>query len=302
VNQSPPERIHLELNERNQELHYRCASVDATIKGIDATEFPTISSTDGEGELRIPAQLLKEMIDQVSFAAAVDESRPILTGVLMEIRDDQITLAAADGFRLSLRSSYLDSSVDQTMQVIVPRRALDELSRVIGDSEESVAITVAPNRNHLLFHIENVNLVTQLIEGNFPDVKRLIPGSYKTRTVVDTAQLLKAVRRAYIFARDAANIIRIDIADAEPGTPGQLMLSAEANELGENEEELIATIEGNGMKIAFNAKYMMDVLGVLNSAQVAIETSDDRSPGVVRPVGGEGFIHVIMPMHIGSGR
>lgn len=302
VNQSPPERIQMTMTGQNQELHYRCASVDATIKGIDSSEFPIIPTAEGGTTVQLPASLLKEMIEQVSFAAAVDESRPILTGVLLDLRSDQLRMAAADGFRLSLRNAPLERVLEQPLQVIVPARALNEIGRLINDEDEVVDLVVTPNRNQLLFHLDRVDLVTQLIEGNFPDVHRLIPASHSTRTVVDTAQLLRAVRRAYIFARDAANVIRFQISDTDPGTPGELRLSAEANELGENEEGLIAQIEGDGMEIAFNAKYVIDVLSIMPSAQVAIETSTSSSPGVIRPVGGDGFIHVIMPMHIGSSR
>lgn len=302
VNQSAPERISLTLKERSQELQYHCASVDSVIKGIDANEFPIIPNA-AEGEtISVPAGLLREMIDQVSFSAATDESRPILTGVLMDFKEDQLTMAAADGFRLSVRTAHLDQSVAQATHIIVPARALNELSRIIGDLEDAIQITVTPNRNQILFHMEHVDLVSQLIEGNFPDVTRLIPKSYGTRTVVDTSQLLKAVRRAHIFARDAANIIKMQIGETEPGTPGQITLSAQATELGENVEELVAAIEGEGMEVAFNAKYLMDVLNVLHSAQAAIETTSSSTPGVIRPVGGEGFTHVIMPMHIGGGR
>jgi DNA polymerase III subunit beta len=302
VNQSPPEKITLTLNERAQELKYHCASLDSSIKGIDASEFPIIpTATEGE-VIRVPAPLLKEMIDQVAFAAAADESRPILTGVLIDFKEDRALLAAADGFRLSMRSAHLESPVPRPIQVIVPARALSELARIIGDSEEVVEITVTANRNQVLFHLEHVDLVSQLIEGNFPDVQRLIPKSFGTRTVLDTSQFLRAVRRAYIFARDAANIIRVRIGDTEPGTPGQVTLSAEAADLGDNQEELVAAIEGDGMEVAFNAKYLMDVLSIVQSGQVALETTSSSTPGVVRPVGVEGFTHVIMPMHIGSGR
>jgi DNA polymerase-3 subunit beta len=207
-----------------------------------------------------------------------------LTGVLMDFKENRLLLAAADGFRLSVRTAHLDQEVPKATHVIVPARALGELARILGDTEQDVAITITANRNQLLFHLDYVDLVTQLIEGNFPDVQRLIPTSYGTRTIVDTSQILKAVRRAYIFA------------------PGQVTLTAEATELGENIEELVATVEGDGMEIAFNAKYLMEVLSVLNTAQVAFETSDANKPGVIRPVGGDGFTHVIMPMHLGAGR
>ncbi|MCB0078358.1 MAG: DNA polymerase III subunit beta [Anaerolineales bacterium] len=310
VSQSPPENIQLTLDEQNQTVHYRCASVDASIKGIDAAEFPIIPTADEGHVVNVPAPLFKQMIEQVAFAAAVDESRPILTGVLLKWVENKLTLAAADGFRLSLRTAHLDHAVETPIEVIVPARALSELARIAGDAEGDIQLTVTPNRNQLLFRINTteaspilyVELVTQLIEGKFPDIQRLIPTEYGTRTVMDSAQLLRAVRRAHIFARDAANIIRIVVADSEPGTPGLVTLSAEASELGENEEELIASVEGSGMEVAFNAKYLIDVLNILSSAQVALETTSASTPGVVKAVGSEGFTHVIMPMHLGGSR
>jgi DNA polymerase-3 subunit beta len=302
VNQSPPERITLELEPRNQDLHYRCAAVDSTIKGIDANEFPIIPTGHDGQRVVVAAPLFKEMIEQVAFAAATDETRPILTGVMLKFDSDKITLAAADGFRLSVRSAHLENGAPQATTVIVPARTMSEVARVLGDSENNVEIIITRDRNQILFHVENVDVVSQLIEGSFPDVQRLIPQSYATRTTVDTGQLLKATRRAYIFARDAANILRMKISDTEPGMPGTLTLQAEASEVGGNSEELVASIEGKAMEAAFNAKYLMDVLNVMRAPQVVIETTSSSTPGVIRPVGGDSFVHVIMPMHIGSGR
>lgn len=302
VNQSPPERITLELEPRNQDLHYRCAAVDSTIKGIDANEFPIIPTGHDGQRVVVAASLFKEMIEQVAFAAATDETRPILTGVMLKFDSDKITLAAADGFRLSVRSAHLENGVSQPTTVIVPARTMSEVGRVLGDSENNVEIIITRDRNQILFHVENVDVVSQLIEGSFPDVQRLIPQSYTTRTTVDTGQLLKATRRAYIFSREAANILRMKISDTEPGMPGTLTLQAEASEVGGNVEELVASIEGKAMEAAFNAKYLMDVLNVMRAPQVIIETTSSSTPGVIRPVGGDSFVHVIMPMHIGSGR
>ncbi|HBY94356.1 MAG TPA: DNA polymerase III subunit beta [Chloroflexi bacterium] len=303
VSQSPPERIELELNVRGQELRYHCAQIESTIKGIDASEFPIIPTAEERGgDITIPPDLLKEMIGQVAFAAATDESRPILTGVLMDFHEDQLTLAAADGFRLSVRTAHLEAPVAQKMRVIVPARALNELARIIGDQEAPVEITVTPNRNQVLFHLENVDVASQLIEGNFPDYKQIIPKNTQTRAVVDTATFLKAVRRAYIFARDVANIVRIAIGAEKELQPSQLTVSAEAAEVGDDVEVLPAQVEGPAMEIAFNAKYLIDILSVIGTAKTAVETNSSSSPGVIRPVAGDGFTHVVMPMHIGSNR
>lgn len=301
VNQSPPEKIQMTLREKGQEVAYHCASVDSVIKGIAANEFPVTASPEGDPTAYLSAPLFREMIDQVAFTAATDESRPILTGVLFELSENRLRMAAADGFRLSIRTAPLEQTLENPVSIIIPARSLSELSRIIGDSEGTVEITIPEAGNRVHFRVDSVDLTSQTIKGNFPDVQRLIPNSYGTRTVADTGQLLKAVRRAYIFARDAANIIHLRVGDTEPGTPGQLTLSAEASNIGENVEELVVTVEGQGMLVAFNAKYMMDVLNVINSAQVAIETNTSSTPGVIRPVGSEGFTHVIMPMHLPEG-
>lgn len=302
VKQSPPERIQLSLDAKADRLEYKCASISATIKGIEAGEFPiipTAESTEGQ-KIRMSADLLREMIDQVVFAAATDETRPVLTGVLVDFSEDVLTMVAADGFRLSVRRARLDAPVEEAVRVIVPARALQELSRVLTDDDEEVEIIVTPNRNQILFHVEDLDLVSQLIEGNFPDYKMIIPDSTSTHVTVDTGQLLSAVRRALIFARDAANIVRFNI-EAREELEGQLTVRAEAAEMGGGEEELMAAIEGPSMEIAFNGRYLVDLLSALGSAQTGLHTSSSSSPGVFKPVGTDtDFTHVIMPMHIGN--
>lgn len=301
VKQSPPERIGLELNQTSQKVKYQCGSVNSTIKGIHADDFPIILTESAEDCIRVPAALLKEMIEQVAFAAATDESRPALTGVMMDFMDDTITMAAADGFRLSVRSAMLEQAVPQNIQVVVPASGLNELAKVITNPDEIVEITITDTQSQILFRLSDVALFCQLIEGNFPDVARLVPTEYETRTIINTDPFRKAVRRADIFARDAAHIIRLTIngSDAEHNH-GIVTLSAEASELGQNVEDVIATVEGDSMEIAFNAKYLLELLKVVNSAQIALQTLNSASPGVIHPVGNEGFRHVIMPMHLNT--
>jgi DNA polymerase-3 subunit beta len=300
VNQSPPERIELNLNVGTLELRYRCAQVDSKIKGIDASEFPIIPAASSEGALVVPPTLLKEMIGQVAFAAATDESRPILTGVLLDFRAESLTMAATDGFRLSVRTTPLPDAGGRDIQVVVPARALNELSRIIGDQAEPIEISVTPNRNQIIFQLNNILLVSQLIEGNFPDYHRIIPKTTTTRTVLDTSTMLKAVRRAHIFARDAANNVRLAVAEGQDLQPSHLTIRAEAADLGGNVEELLAQVLGPGVEIALNTKYLIDVLNTLGTSQLALETNNATSASVIRPVGLDGCTHIIMPMHIGQ--
>jgi len=301
VNSLPPGQIDMELSERTQSLNLKCARYEANIKGIDATEFPdvpTAESIGGKNNLHLEADAFRQMIDQAVFAAATDESRPILTGVLAQFHQGGLTLAAADGFRLAVISADVGVDVDEAISVIVPARALAELNRISGDQTDPIELMITPARNQILFHLSNTDLVSQLIEGNFPDYTQIVPKSFTTRTLVSTQELLKAVKVAFLFARDAANIVRFHAVPGTELTPGQTIVTGISAELGDNVSELDASIEGDEIEIAFNARYMIDALSAVGTPQVALETSTPSSPGVIRPIGGNDFLCVIMPMHI----
>jgi DNA polymerase III subunit beta len=299
VNSLPAGQIDMDLSVRTQSLNARCAQFEANIKGIDAQEFPVVPTAEGnDGYIELQADALRQMISRVVFAAATDESRPILTGVLATFEGDRLTMAAADGYRLSVQSTKLVKPVTEKLEVIIPSRALAELARISADQEDPIRVMVTPGRNQVLFHMRDVDLVTQLIEGNFPDYRQIIPSAFTCRTVIDVQSFLKATRVSHLFARDAANIVRLEMTPGDDLTPGRLTLAATSNELGDNVGQLDATVDGEPMEIAFNAKYLIDVLSVLDAAQVALETSSASSPGVLRVVGEEDFVHVIMPMHL----
>lgn len=302
VNSLPKERIDLELDAGKQNLHLGCARYEANIRGIDASEFPIIPTHRRETGLpfvEVSPYKLRRMIEQVAFAAATDESRPTLTGVFTHFDHDRLTLAATDGFRLAVRSTLLEEPVAGSVGVIIPARALTELSRIIGavdlGEEDGVDVTVTEARNQVMFHLPGVDLVSQLIEATFPDYTKIIPTSYNTRAIVDTAELLKALRVAFLFARNSANIVRLDIT---PGDPGSIKLTASSAEMGDNEGEMDALVEGDPLSASFNAKFMIDVLSVIDTPQVMFDAVSATRPGVFRPVGAgsEEYTHVIMPM------
>lgn len=300
VNSLPPERIDIKLDQDTQTLNLKCARIESNIKGIDAQEFPIVpTATNGDATLKLDPTSLRTMIDQVVFAAATDESRPILTGVLVQFNEDNLTMAAADGFRLSVKAATLKQNFSDMSEVIIPARALMELARVSGDQEQPVEVIITPARKQILFHLQDIDLVSQLIEGKFPDYNQIIPKGYTTRTVLETNNFLKAVRVSHLFARDSANIVKLEInPSGDELMNGRVTLVATSAELGDNVADIDASIEGNQIEIAFNAKYLIDVLSIIDSPQVALETSAPASPGVLRPIGDEKFTHVIMPMHI----
>jgi DNA polymerase-3 subunit beta len=299
VNALPPEQVNMELVVRTQTLNLRGGRSEANVKGIDAQEFPLVPVPEGEGSIPVEPDALRTAIDQVTLAAATDESRPILTGVLARFEDTQLTLAAADGFRLSVRKIPLPQPVPDPFSIIIPARALVELGRVSGEQEQPVLITVTPTRNQVLFQLTDIVLVSQLIDGNFPDYNQIIPRERTTHTVIDTAAFLKACKTALIFARDAAHITRLHVRPGSELAPGHVVVSATSAETGDDVSEMDATIEGDEIEIAFNIRYLIDVLSVIGTPQVALDTTTSSSPGVLRPVGDVDFTHVIMPMHLG---
>ncbi len=299
VNALPPERVDMELVERTQTLNLQAGRSEANIKGIDAQEFPLVPEPEGEGGILIDPEVLRTAIAQVALAAATDESRPILTGVLTKFEDAQLTLAAADGFRLSVRTVDLPRAVPDPFSIIVPSRALTELGRVSGEQEDPVTITVTPTRNQVIFQLTDIVLVSQLIDGNFPDYRQIIPKDRTTHTVVDTAGFVKACKTALIFARDAAHIARLHIKPGSELAPGSMIVSATSAETGDDVSELDASIEGEEVEVAFNVRYLIDVLSVVGTPQVGLDTTTSSSPGVLRPIGDTDFTHVIMPMHLG---
>lgn len=301
VNSMPPERIDMELNVRTQTLHLKCARYDANIKGIDASEFPIIPTISEHKKIALEPDILREMIEQVTIAAATDESRPVLTGVIAKFDKDRVTFAAADGFRLSVRHATLAAPVDQPFSVVIPAKALQEVGRVSGEQEDPIEMAVTENRTQVLFRLTNIEIVSQLIDGAFPDFSRIIPESHATRTVLTTADLQSAVKASMVFAREAMNTVRIQIAPGgEVAAGGRMVITANSAESGDNVGEIDANVEGEPVEIAFNARYLDAVLNVLHTPQVALETTGSASPGVVKPVGRDDFTHVIMPMHIGK--
>jgi DNA polymerase-3 subunit beta len=298
VNSLPPERIDMDLDVRTNTLNLKCARFEASMNGVNPSEFPVIPAPEEDDRIAMDADVLRDMIRQVSFAAAADESRPILTGVNAVFQDEKVTFAAADGFRLSVRTAPLKQAVAKQLSIIVPARALDELSRVAVDQEDPIEINIPQGRNQILFHLSSVDLVSQLIEGRFPPYEQIIPQSRTTRTTVNTGQLLQAVKTVNIYAREASNVVRLRVVPDTDLAPAHINLNATAAQVGDNVGEVDVTVEGPGLEIAFNSRYFIDVLSVIDEPQVYLDTTTPSSPGVIRPVGNEDFVHVVMPMHI----
>jgi DNA polymerase-3 subunit beta len=296
----PGDQVMLKLDGQTQTLNVRGGTSTNDIKCIDAQEFPPLPVPDFDGAVQINVGDFREMIHQVAFAASSDEARPVLMGVLLQVDKDKLTMAAADGFRLSVRKAVLSTPSPAPVSAIVPSQALKELARVATDGEEPIYMVLPKGRGQVVFRVKDVEVVSQLIDGAFPDYQQIIPRKYSQRTLVSTASLLKACKQAEIFAREGSNVARLNIKSSQGEMqPSEVEISATSEETGKNETIVEATVDGGGLLIAFNVKFLREALEVIRTPNVALETSAPNAPGVVKPVGDDQFLHVIMPMHLG---
>jgi DNA polymerase III subunit beta len=297
------QNVNLRVERGKYTLQVQCGRDKAGINGLDPDDFPNFPTVDGDAVIaEVDPRQLKEMIGQVEFAAAADDSRPVLAGVLARFEEGALTLAAADGFRLAVRSGPLLAPVESKLDIIVPARAMRELARVIGDRSEPIRLAITPNRSQLLVRVDDAEFLSRLIDGAFPDYRQIVPREFATTLDVARDGVLNAVRRASYFARDNNDVVRFDIkAGEEEFMPGTVEVSANAAERGSSQSFVDASVAGPEMQIAFNARYLSDVLGVLKTPTVMLGMNGPNQAGVVRAAGSDEYTHVIMPMVIGAG-
>lgn len=274
----------------------------AHLRGIDPEDFPPLTEHAGEGtHFEVDPAILREAIEHVVFAAASDDSRPVLAGVQLEVKGDKLQLAAADGFRMSVRTVTLDQPLEAEVSIIIPARAMGEMSRVLSDASEPATLSITPNHTQLYLSLPDIVFVTRLIDGTFPDLKQIIPTTWNTRSVVLRDTVLDAARRAAIFARSANDVVKFEIQPpSESLEMGQVTITANAADTGDNRDDIDAQVEGEPTQIAFNGRYLTDVLSVMRTSSVAFELQGANAAGVIKSEGSDDFVHVIMPMVIGA--
>ena len=303
----PQETIDLTSDEESQESLFTCGRIKSKINGGDYKEYPPIPTIDEGMVINISTAELKNAINHVVFAAATEESRPVLTGVKVQISHDSVTFAAADGFRLAVYTTKLSTPVDQDTDFIIPAKSLVEINRLLPFGNEQIQFTVTTSKNQALFRLENIEIVSQLVQGSFPDYKQLIPENHNSSAILKVDDFNKAIRTASIFARDGRGIVRLLLNKGNDNS-GTVTVASRAEEVGENTGVIDAEIREDSSqdptliseesKIAFNSKYISDVLSVIQTETVSLQISSPSSPGVLKPVGQDNYTHVVMPMFV----
>ena len=307
VNSLPSDRIDLDLQGSDEDgeptggsvLHLSCGRSVTHMNGADAADFPPVPQVDSGLSTDIDSSVMRTGIALVAFSAASDESRPVLTGVELKLHKSNVVMAAADGFRLAVYSNQIAQQMEEEVKVIVPARTMQEVQRLVSDQSAPIRVTLSPERGQVMFKLENVELVSQLLQGTFPNYEQLIPERYETRAVMELDDLKRATQSAAVFARDGSNIVRLEMHPEESSEGGLLKVSARSEEVGDNLDELdIEQMEGQDAKIAFNVRYLQDIVNVLGRGKIAIEVTNSSSPGVFRSADSDSYVHVVMPMYV----
>ncbi len=304
ISSLPAGQIEITGSERPKSLSLSSGRINARISGTDAEDFPPIPTiTAEEGVVfEVSTKEVKRSIDQTVFAADTEETRPVLSGILVEIEEDRLTLAAADGFRLAVKQGKILNPVGESVNVIIPARTFGEVSRLIGDQDATMEVLVSSSKNQVLFKLDDLQIVSQIIQGNFPRYRDLLEDAIrdtKGEASMRIMDMMAATRSVYIFVRDSNNIVKLQMnPGSEDGPTGQIVISSKDDEVGENAAELDGNITGEEATIAFNGQYLLDVLGSIDGEEVSIKTSGPSRAGVFTAPGSDEYIHLIMPMFI----
>lgn len=301
VSSLPPEAVDLELDD--QILKVTTVNNSAQFNSLPPDDFPAVPNVeDGKLLMTVSADELQSAISCVAFAAATDDSRPVLTGIKLEAEGTTLTMVAVDGFRLSRQIIELDKSVKEKMDLLIPAKSMQELGRIIGDvSSESdkkkgnVEVYVLKEKNQVAFRFKEVDLLSRLIDGQFPEYKSIIPTGYQIKADMPTGDVQNAVRIVNIFAR--STIGNKAIMDFDPSKKS-VKVSASLAEVGENESSFDAKIEGDPLRIGFSSKFLTDMLSSVSGDTIIFEGSNPTAPGVFRSKNDDNYLHIIMPMRI----
>lgn len=290
VTNLPAAEVQIKAGDATTDVEVQCESVKYDLIGLPAADFPLMPEPEAAPVAAVDAGLLRTMVRQTAFAVSTDETRVFLTGLYLIFDGKEVRLVATDGGRLALRTGMLSKAATQKVGVIIPAKTMHELTRALGGVEGEVEIALAENQ--VLFTVPGVRLVSRLIPGPFPNYQQVIPQGHKQRITVGTERLLAAVRRVAITARDSANVVRLQ---SEGET---LTLASNTPEYGRSEEKLEVASEGDTVATAFNARYLLDCLAVLEADQLTLELTGPLSPGALRPVGMSEYTYVLAPVRV----
>ena len=287
IKKLPNDEVEITTKENNT-IEIVCQKSRSVIIHMESDEFPSLPEVDENIILSFSQVMLKDMIKGTSFAAAQDETRPILTGILFEIKDKKLNLVALDGLRVAVRSENIDN--ESSIKVVIPAKTLNEVAKILSDGEEEVKITFT--KNHILFNLGKTKIISRLLVGEFINYTSIIPNEYNSKVVVNRHEMQECIERASLVAKEGnTNLVKIDIND-------DIMVINSNSQLGKVREELNVNMQGQPIQIAFNSKYLIDVLKIMDEDEIVLELSSSVSPCVVKNKEGTSCIYLVLPVRV----
>ncbi len=286
-------KVDLTLNENNL-LTLSSAKSESSFTTVSAADFPEFPSIDPNTSFEIDLSILNQAITQLAFAAATDDTRPALTAILCQFSEDNLTLAATDGFRLSFKSIKLVNPINlnsDQITFLIPAKSLIEVTKLAKNAKK-IKIGLTPDGHQVVFVLDDVELVSRLIEGDYPEYKRIIPESFTTKLFLNKDEFTQAVKIASVFAKESANVIKLNI------KTNSIDITANAPQVGQNKASIESKIEGETLEIAFNYKFLSDFLNVCKSQEILIELNEPLTPGCFHDQSDPQFTHIIMPVRL----
>lgn len=276
------------LKVENNNVYINCQKSEFIIVGNSPEEFPKLPAINENSMYEISQDILRNMIRQTIFSIAQDETRPILTGVLFEVKDGVLSFVALDGFRLALKSYQIENS--NNISAVIPGKTLNEISKILEPVDEAVKITFTPN--HILFNLGNTRIISRLLDGEFINYRQIIPDEYRLRAKVKINDILDSIERASLLAREGkTNLVKFELSEDK-------MVITSNSQMGKVHEEINIELEGEGIKIAFNSKYFLDVLRIIDSEDIYLEFSSNVSPCLIKKVDAADYIYLVLPVRL----
>lgn len=290
IRKLPNSNVSIESNQGN--ILIKCASSEFNIIGLPSDEFPNINiAVDAKERIAFDRDILKDMIRKTSFAASIDESRGVITGVLIELKEKNLNMVALDGFRMAVARENLINAKEQN--IIIPAKILNEISKIISENEETMQdVDLYINEKRAIFIIESTKVVLRLLEGEFVDYNNILPKDSKCRMVVNRGDLLESIERASLLAKVGKNnLIKLDIKSG-------IMEVTSKSEEGNVKEEVIISKEGDDLTIGFNSKYMIDALKAIEDDEITMNFNTSISPCLLKPITGDAYEYLVLPVRI----
>ena len=285
------EKVELSVSD-GLNLIINSSSSNTKIKCINADEFPLIPKIDKGQELKIKTKILQEALTETVFAASSNMSRPVLSGLYFYTKGKKLIIVATDSYRLAEKTITLDKETEEDVSCIIPARTMSELLKIATKSEEK-EVVINISKNQVQFKLGDIELISRLIEGKFPDYEKIIPRENKTKLEVSVEDLSLVLKRVNLFAKENNNSVKLSATN-----DGKLIVSSEETKIGEEKAEVQVKIEGENNKISLNSQYLLDVLTHTNNDKVSLYINDKGAPAVAKPLNEEGYVYIIMPLKV----